>query len=88
MVEIVPERLKSIKILREYMEVRDVVTTIVAVTVGVMLTASLLIPIAQEEMAELDAQGFGNWSNLVGMVVVVTLISLVVVALYAYTSKK
>lgn len=69
------------------MEVRQVVTTIVAVTVGVMLTASLLIPIAQEEMAELEAQGFGNWSNLVGMVVVVTLISLVVVALYAYTSK-
>ena len=69
------------------MEVRQVVTTIIAVTIGVMLTCSLLIPVAQENMSNLEAQGLGNWANLVGVVVVVTLISLVVVALYAYSNK-
>lgn len=67
------------------MEVRTVVTTIVAVTIGVMLTCGLLIPIAQDEMAKLDEMGLTSWSSLVGLVVIVTLISLVVVALYAYT---
>jgi uncharacterized membrane protein SpoIIM required for sporulation len=67
------------------MEVRTVVTTIVAVTIGVMLTCSLLIPTAQDEMAKLSEQGLDSWSSLVGLVVVVTLISLVVVALYSYT---
>lgn len=67
------------------MEVRTVVTTIVAVTIGVMLTCSLLIPTAQDEMAKLSEQGLESWSSLVGLVVVVTLISLVVVALYSYT---
>lgn len=67
------------------MEVRTVVTTIVAVTIGVMLTCSLLIPTAQDEMEKLTQQGLDSWSSLVGLVVVVTLISLVVVALYSYT---
>lgn len=67
------------------MDVRTVVTSIVAVTIGVMLTCSLLIPVAQDEMQKLTDQGLDNWSSLVGLVVIVTLISLVVVALYAYT---
>ena len=67
------------------MEERTHVTTIVAETIGEMLTCSLLIPTAQDEMAKLSEQGLESWSSLVGLVVVVTLISLVVVALYSYT---
>lgn len=67
------------------MEVRTVVTTIVAVTIGVMLTCTLLIPTAQEQISGLESAGFGNWASMVELVVLVTLISLVVVALYSYT---
>lgn len=69
------------------MEIRQVVTTIVAVTLGVMLCGSLLIPIASDVMKELDTMGESTWSSMVGVVVLVSLVSLVVVALYSYTSK-
>lgn len=70
------------------MDVRTVVITIVSVTVGVMLTCSLLIPIAQEQIDALNTAGQSSWAALVGVVVMVTLISLVVVALYSYTDKR
>lgn len=70
------------------MDVRTVVITIVSVTVGVMLTCSLLIPIAQEQIDALNSSGQSSWAALVGVVVMVTLISLVVVALYSYTDKR
>lgn len=70
------------------MEIRTVVTTIVAVTLGVMLCGSLLIPIASDVMDDLADKGFDTWSSMVGVVVLVTLVSLVVLALYSYTEKK
>ena len=70
------------------MEIRTVVTTIVAVTLGVMLCGSLLIPIASDVMDQLTAAGEGTWASMVGVVVLVTLVSLVVLALYSYTEKK
>lgn len=61
--------------------------TIVSVTIGVILVGSLLIPTASEVIDDLTAAGQDSWASLVGVVVVMTLISLVVVALYAWTSK-
>lgn len=69
------------------MEIRTVVTTIVAVTLGVMLCGSLLIPIASDVMDDLTEAGEDAWSSMVGVVVLVSLVSLVVVALYSYTEK-
>ena len=69
------------------MDVRTVVMTIVSVTIGVILVGSLLIPTASEVIDDLTAAGQDSWASLVGVVVVMTLISLVVVALYAWTSK-
>lgn len=66
------------------MEVRTVVTTIVAITIGVLLIGNLLVPQAQEVIDSLNESGQENWGMLVGVVVLVSIISLVVVALYAY----
>lgn len=69
------------------MEIRTVVTTIVAVTLGVMLCGSLLIPIASDIMDDLTEAGESTWASMVGVVVLVSLVSLVVVALYSYSEK-
>lgn len=66
------------------MEVRDVVTTIVAITIGVLLIGNLLVPQAQSVINTMTENGQGGWASLVGVVIVVSIISLVVVALYAY----
>ena len=69
------------------MEIRTVVTTIVAVTIGVLLIGSLLIPIASDVMEDLNAADEGTWATMVGVVVLCSLVSLVVVALYSYSEK-
>lgn len=69
------------------MEIRTVVTTIVAVTIGVILVGSLLVPEAQSVIKTLTDSGNETWANLIGVVVVVSIISLIVVALYAYDSR-
>lgn len=69
------------------MDVKTVVGTIVAVTIGVILVGSLLVPQATEVIDSLKTDGYGSWANLVSVVVVVTIISLIMVALYSYTSK-
>ncbi len=68
------------------MDVKTVVTTIVAITIGVMLIGSLLVPIATSVMDNL-ASTHPDWANLIGVVVVISIVSLVAVALYSYTSK-
>ena len=54
---------------------------------GVMLCGSLLIPIASDVMSDLTDAGEGTWASMVGVVVLVSLVSLVVVALYSYSEK-
>lgn len=66
------------------MDVKDVVTTIVAITVGVLLIGSLLVPQAQTVINTMNTNNQGNWASLVSVVVIVTIVSLVVVALHAY----
>lgn len=69
------------------MDVRTVVMTIVSVTIGVILVGSLLVPVASDVIKDLNAAGESTWASLLSVVVVVTIISLIIVALYAYTSK-
>lgn len=52
-----------------------------------MLCGSLLIPIASDVMDSLTEAGEGTWASMVGVVVLVSLVSLVVVALYSYSEK-
>lgn len=68
------------------MDVSTVVMTIVAVTIGVMLIGSLLIPQAETVINKLKTD-HSDWAALFGVVVICSIISLVVVALYAFKSK-
>lgn len=64
--------------------------TIIAVTIGVILLGYLLVPVASDvitDIGKMDIENAGIWSSLIGVVVIVTIISLVVVALYSYSSK-
>lgn len=68
------------------MDVRNTVLTIVSVTIGVILVGSLLIPQSSQVVSDLE-EDHPEWASLVSLVVTITIIGLVVAALYMYTSK-
>lgn len=70
------------------MEVRNVVMSIVSITVGILLVGSLLAPQAASVMQDLTDLGQGGWSSLVGVTVVLVIISLILIALLGFSSKK
>lgn len=65
------------------MDVSSVVVSVVAVTVGVMLIGSLMIPQVTKVMAELQTD-HSDWASLLGVVVVCSIVGLVAVALYTF----
>jgi uncharacterized protein involved in cysteine biosynthesis len=69
------------------MDVRTTVLTIVSVTVGIILVGSLLIPQASLVIADLTAE-HPEWASLVSLTVTITIIGIVVAALYMYTSSR
>lgn len=68
------------------MDVRTTVITVISVTIGVILVGSLLIPQAAAVIDDLTAE-HPEWAALVSLTVTITIIGLVVAALYMYTSK-
>ena len=70
------------------MDVRQVVMTIVAITVGVLLVGTLLVPQAQSVISSLTDQGLGTWANLIGVVVMVSIIGLVLVSVYGFSDNR
>ena len=68
------------------MDVRTTVLTIISVTIGIILVGSLLIPMASSTIEDLQAD-HPEWATLVSLTVTITIIGLVVAALYMYTSK-
>lgn len=69
------------------MDVRSTVLTIVSVTVGVILVGSLLIPQASSVISDLETE-YPQWASLVSLVVTISIIGIVVAALYMYTESK
>jgi len=71
------------------LSINSVVITIIAVAVGLVLIGSLLAPTANNVMADLvDLGGDGaSWANLVGVVVIVSILGLIIVAVNEYTKK-
>lgn len=74
------------------MDVSSVVMTVISVTIGVMLIGTLLIPQAVSLMDKLNSDtdkigGHSDWANLLGVVVICSIIGLVAIALYAFKSK-
>lgn len=69
------------------MDVSSVVITVVAVTVGVMLIGSLLIPQVDKVVTNISAT-HKDWADLLSVVVVCAIIGLVAVALYAFKGSR
>lgn len=69
------------------MQIRAVISGVIAVTIGVLLVGSLMVPIVSDVMAQLTEDGHTTWATMCGVVVLVSLVGLVVVALYSYTEK-
>lgn len=71
------------------MDVRTVVMTVVSITVGVILVGTLLVPQAQEVIADLQESGGdgSTWASLLGVVVMVSIIGLVLVAVYGFSER-
>ena len=70
------------------MEIQKTVMSIVAVTIGIILVGSLLAPQAQKVMNELSAMGESGWSSMVGITVIMVIISLILIAILGFSSKK
>lgn len=70
------------------MEIRNVVMSIVSITVGILLVGSLLAPQASEVMQDLTDLGEGSWASLIGVTVVMVIISLVLIAVLGFSAKK
>lgn len=70
------------------MEVRNVVMSIVSITVGILLVGSLLAPQAASVMEQLEGMQQGGWASLVGVTVVLVIVSLILIALLGFSSKK
>lgn len=70
------------------MDVRQVVMTIIAITVGVLLVGTLLVPQAQSVIEDLTEHGQGTWASLIGVVVMISIIGLVLVSVYGFSDRK
>lgn len=70
------------------MEIRNVVMSIVSITIGILLVGSLLGPQAIQTAQELTDLGEGSWASLIGVTVVMVIISLVLVAVLGFSAKK
>ena len=70
------------------MDVRSTVLTIVSVTLGVILVCSLLIPQADSAVNSLTEDLQDEYGSLIKLTVVITIIGIIVAALYMYTSSR
>ncbi len=70
------------------MDVRTTVMTIISVTLGVIMVGSVLVPQSVTVIDDLNDEGHSDWAGLVSLVVTITIIGIVVAALYMYTSSR
>lgn len=68
------------------MDVSSVVMTVISVTLGVILIGNLMIPQVTDVMGDIE-EDHGDWADLLGVVVICSIVGLVAVALYAFKSK-
>lgn len=70
------------------MDVRGTVLTVISVTLGVIMVGSILIPQSQSVIDNLMENEQDDWAALISLVVTITIIGLIVAALYMYTSSR
>lgn len=68
------------------MELQNVIMSILAVAIGLILIANLLVPIADASITYLNGINT-TWGTLAGVVVIVSIIGLIVVAINGYMRK-
>lgn len=68
------------------LSINSVVISVIAVAIGVVLIGSLLAPLASDVMTDLSAID-ATWAQLVGVVVVVSILGLIIIAINTYTKK-
>ena len=70
------------------MDVKGTVMTVISVTLGVILCGAVLIPQSQIVIDGLNADGLEQYATLIDLVVILTILGLVVAAIYMYTSSR
>lgn len=70
------------------MDVKGTVMTVISVTLGVILCGSVLVPQSQTVIDQLLDDGQNQWASLISLVVTLTILGLVVAAIYMYTSSR
>lgn len=68
------------------MEIQNVIMSIIAVAIGLILIANLLIPIADEAITTMNGVN-PTWGTLAGVVVLVSIVGLIVVSISGYMRK-
>lgn len=68
------------------MEIQNVIMSIIAVAIGLILIANLLIPIADEAITTMNGVN-PTWGTLAGVVVLISIVGLIVVAINGYMRK-
>ena len=68
------------------MELQNTIMSILAVAVGLILIANLLVPIADSAIDTLSGIN-PTWGTLAGVVVIVSIIGLIVVSINGYMRK-
>ncbi len=68
------------------MELQNVIMSILAVAIGLILIANLLVPIADSSISVLNGIN-PMWGTLAGVVVIVSIVGLIVVAINGYMKK-
>lgn len=68
------------------MELQNVIMSILAVAIGLILIANLLVPIADSSISVLNGIN-PMWGTLAGVVVIVSIVGLIVVAINGYMRK-
>lgn len=70
------------------MEIRNVVMSVVSITIGIILVGSLLAPQAQTVMQDLAGRGEAGWASMIGLTVIMVIISLILIAILGFSAKK
>lgn len=72
------------------LSINSVVITVIAVAIGIVMIGSLLAPIAHNVMGDLT-DNYGSdgatWANLVGVVVLFSILGLIIIAVNQYTKR-
>ena len=68
------------------MEIQNVIMSIIAVAIGLILIANLLIPIADEAITTMNGVN-PTWGTLAGVVVLISIVGLIIVAINGYMRK-